>query len=51
MTTSMWVSVRTPDLLGQASKQMLDIRWIRENPEALDTALKNRGAAPSGRSR
>jgi len=23
---------------------MLDIRWIRENPEALDQALKNRGA-------
>ena len=23
---------------------MLDIRWIRENPEALDRALKNRGA-------
>jgi seryl-tRNA synthetase len=25
---------------------MLDIKWIRENPEALDRALKNRGAAP-----
>ena len=25
---------------------MLDIRWIRENPEALDRALINRGAAP-----
>ena len=25
---------------------MLDIRWIRENPEALDRALKNRGAQP-----
>jgi seryl-tRNA synthetase len=25
---------------------MLDIRWIRENPEALDRALKNRGAEP-----
>jgi seryl-tRNA synthetase len=26
---------------------MLDIRWIRENPEALDRALKNRGAVPA----
>jgi seryl-tRNA synthetase len=25
---------------------MLDIKWIRENPDALDQALKNRGAAP-----
>ena len=25
---------------------MLDIRWIRENPEALDRALTNRGAGP-----
>ncbi len=25
---------------------MLDIRWIRDNPEALDAALKNRGAEP-----
>jgi seryl-tRNA synthetase len=25
---------------------MLDIRWIRENPQALDQALKNRGAEP-----
>ena len=25
---------------------MLDIRWIRENPEALDRALTNRGAEP-----
>jgi len=25
---------------------MLDIRWIRENPEALDRALKNRGWLP-----
>ncbi len=25
---------------------MLDIRWIRENPEALDAALAKRGAAP-----
>ncbi|WP_336740975.1 serine--tRNA ligase [Aureimonas altamirensis] len=25
---------------------MLDIKWIRDNPEALDAALKNRGAAP-----
>jgi seryl-tRNA synthetase len=25
---------------------MLDIKWIRENPDALDRALKNRGAAP-----
>jgi seryl-tRNA synthetase len=25
---------------------MLDIKWIRENPEALDRALKNRGAVP-----
>jgi seryl-tRNA synthetase len=26
---------------------MLDIRWIRENSEALDRALKNRGAEPA----
>ncbi|MCB1495336.1 MAG: serine--tRNA ligase [Bauldia sp.] len=26
---------------------MLDIKWIRENPEALDTALKNRNAEPA----
>ncbi len=26
---------------------MLDIRWIRENPEAFDGALKNRGQAPA----
>jgi seryl-tRNA synthetase len=26
---------------------MLDIRWIRENPEALDLALASRGAAPA----
>ncbi|MGE0458501.1 MAG: serine--tRNA ligase, partial [Bauldia sp.] len=25
---------------------MLDIKWIRENPEALDRALTNRGAGP-----
>ncbi|UHD43683.1 serine--tRNA ligase [Aureimonas altamirensis] len=25
---------------------MLDIKWIRDNPEALDAALTNRGAAP-----
>ena len=25
---------------------MLDIRWIRDNPEALDRALENRGSAP-----
>ena len=26
---------------------MLDIKWIRENPEALDRALRNRGAEPA----
>ena len=26
---------------------MLDIRWIRENPDALDRALANRGAEPA----
>jgi seryl-tRNA synthetase len=26
---------------------MLDIRWIRENPEKLDLGLKNRGAEPA----
>ena len=26
---------------------MLDIRWIRDKPEALDAALKNRGAEPA----
>lgn len=26
---------------------MLDIRWIRDNPEALDAALKARGAGPA----
>ncbi|MDQ3558809.1 MAG: serine--tRNA ligase, partial [Pseudomonadota bacterium] len=26
---------------------MLDIRWIRENPDALDRALRNRGAEPA----
>ncbi|MGE0743608.1 MAG: serine--tRNA ligase [Rhodospirillales bacterium] len=26
---------------------MLDLRWIRENPEALDAALASRGAAPA----
>ncbi len=26
---------------------MLDIKWIRENPEALDQALKNRNAEPA----
>ena len=25
---------------------MLDIRWIRDNPDKLDEALKRRGAAP-----
>ncbi len=25
---------------------MLDIKWIRDNPDALDRALKNRGAGP-----
>ncbi len=25
---------------------MLDIKWIRENPETLDKALAKRGAAP-----
>jgi seryl-tRNA synthetase len=28
---------------------MLDIKWIRENPEAFDTALKNRGFDASAR--
>ena len=26
---------------------MLDIKWIRENPEALDRALVNRGTEPA----
>src|SRR5438128_12221732 len=26
---------------------MLDIKWIRENPEALDRALRNRNAEPA----
>ena len=26
---------------------MLDIRWIRDNPEALDRALANRNAEPA----
>jgi len=26
---------------------MLDLRWIRDNPEAFDAALANRGAAPA----
>ena len=26
---------------------MLDIKWIRENPEALDKALKDRNAEPA----
>jgi seryl-tRNA synthetase len=26
---------------------MLDIRWVRENPEALDRALESRGGAPA----
>ena len=26
---------------------MLDIKWIRENPKALDAALRNRGALPA----
>ncbi|MBM3515398.1 MAG: serine--tRNA ligase, partial [Alphaproteobacteria bacterium] len=25
---------------------MLDIKWIRENPQALDAALARRGAGP-----
>src|SRR3954469_12986819 len=25
---------------------MLDLKWIRDNPDALDAALKRRGAAP-----
>ncbi|MBO6639494.1 MAG: serine--tRNA ligase [Roseitalea sp.] len=29
---------------------MLDIRWIRDNPDALDAALKKRGAAPESAS-
>ena len=29
---------------------MLDIRWIRDNPEALDRALANRGAEPQSAS-
>ncbi|EJC66041.1 seryl-tRNA synthetase [Rhizobium leguminosarum bv. viciae WSM1455] len=29
---------------------MLDIKWIRENPEALDTALAKRGAEPLAQS-
>ncbi|WP_306051306.1 serine--tRNA ligase [Oceaniradius stylonematis] len=29
---------------------MLDIRWIRDNPEALDAALKKRGAEPESAS-
>jgi seryl-tRNA synthetase len=28
---------------------MLDIRWIRDNPEALDRALHNRGAEPQAK--
>ena len=40
------VSARpAPDLLATGT-EMLDIRWIRDNPQALDTALKNRGAEP-----
>ena len=26
---------------------MLDLRWIRDNPEAFDAALASRGAAPA----
>ncbi|MFB2606408.1 serine--tRNA ligase, partial [Rhizobium phaseoli] len=29
---------------------MLDIKWIRENPEALDAALAKRGAEPQAQS-
>ena len=29
---------------------MLDIRWIRDNPDALDAALKKRGASPGSAS-
>lgn len=29
---------------------MLDIKWIRDNPEALDRALRNRGAEPQSES-
>ncbi len=29
---------------------MFDIKWIRENPDAFDTALKSRGAAPAAQS-
>ena len=28
---------------------MLDIKWIRENPDALDKALANRGAEPAAK--
>jgi seryl-tRNA synthetase len=41
-----------PDQVGNDDRcevpdTMLDIRWIRENPEALDRALRNRGAEPA----
>src|SRR5262245_32424039 len=29
---------------------MLDIKWIRDNPEAFDKALKNRGMEPQAQS-
>src|SRR5438445_8724353 len=29
---------------------MLDIKWIRDNPEAFDKALKNRGLEPQAES-
>jgi seryl-tRNA synthetase len=38
------LDVVSAEVLGA---DMLDIRWIRENPAALDEALKNRGAEPA----
>jgi seryl-tRNA synthetase len=35
-----------PSPYAEKPGPMLDIKWIRENPDALDGALKNRGAAP-----
>ncbi|ERS17873.1 seryl-tRNA synthetase, partial [Brucella abortus BC95] len=40
---------RLASLLSNFTKwlfSMLDIKWIRENPETLDKALAKRGAAP-----
>src|SRR5690606_3453425 len=46
MTMLADVAINAPRRLSPVRTNMLDIKWIRENPEVLDGALRSRNALP-----